>query len=87
MYVEPHHGRQRSWRLAVAFWPKVETEQGDGDRPKRSHHMSPMGVADAAAVFVKAKVTRIVQAVLDSPVTSYEVAEALFIGFGGQQDW
>ncbi len=38
-------------------------------------------VSDATTVFVKSHISSIVQAVLDSPVSSYKLCESVFISF------
>lgn len=43
------------------------------------------GVADATAVFIEREVSPVVESVFDTPVTADQLAQSVFIGFGGQQ--
>ena len=79
---------QRSLEVASAgaeCWRDVDcsgqTQQADGQIAQRGHDLSSGMFANAAAVFVKAHVAHIMQAVFNAPVAAVQGQQARRVGF------
>ena len=58
-----------------------QTQQADGQVAQRGHDLSSGLLANAAAVFVKAHVAHIMQAVFNAPVATVQGQQAHRVGF------